>query len=266
MKRLPIFAVFAISSGVCIGACVPAAAPVEVAAPVASVRVTTSGKTDELPPEMPTHVEISEVVVAEGGGDPRGGRFTMDDVRRSFSGPLTATISVATDDPDKGRVETTIQCQLLDEKAPNTVANFVGLAQGLRPFKEASGRWVTRAAYDGTPFHRIIRGFMIQGGDITQKNGSGEPGYVIPDENWPGAAHDRAGLLCMANRGADTNGAQFFITDAAVPHLDGGYTIFGECGPLDAIHALASATTGPRDRPEAAVMITSIRVAPSRAH
>jgi peptidyl-prolyl cis-trans isomerase A (cyclophilin A) len=70
--------------------------------------------------------------------------------------------------------------------------------------------------------------------------GSGEPGYVIPDEVWENALHDRAGLLCMANRGPNTNGAQFFITDALAKHLDSGYTIFGECGPEETVHKLAS--------------------------
>ena len=89
---------------------------------------------------------------------------------------------------------------------------------------------MNKPAYDGTSFHRIIKGFMIQGGDA-KGNGSGEPGYVIKDELWEGAKHDRAGLLCMANRGPNTNGAQFFITDAAAAHLDTSYTIFGECAP-----------------------------------
>ena len=119
------------------------------------------------------------------------------------------------------------------------MANFVGLARGLRPWKTPEGTWEKKPAYDGTIFHRIIKGFMIQGGDA-MKNGSGEAGYVIPDEVWKGAAHDRAGLLCMANRGKNTNSAQFFITDAAALHLDSGYTIFGECGPVDLVHTLAS--------------------------
>jgi peptidyl-prolyl cis-trans isomerase A (cyclophilin A) len=80
---------------------------------------------------------------------------------------------------------------------------------------------------------------MVQGGDPAG-TGGGEPGYVIPDEVWQGATHDRRGLLCMANRGPNTNGMQFFITDAAAPHLDRSYTIFGECGPDAVIEKLAS--------------------------
>ena len=130
---------------------------------------------------------------------------------------------------------------LLEGAAPRNVANFVGLARGLRPFKDpTTSAWVKRPAYDGTTFHRIIKGFMIQGGDPIG-DGNGDPGYAIADEIWPGATHDRAGLLCMANRGRNTNGAQFFITDGAAPHLDAkGYTIFGECSPTSRVRDLAS--------------------------
>jgi peptidyl-prolyl cis-trans isomerase A (cyclophilin A) len=136
-----------------------------------------------------------------------------------------------------------LTCRLFDDRAPNTVANFVGLAEGTKRWKDWTGQWVTRPAYDGTTFHRIIKGFMIQGGDANGghlgRPGTGEPGYVIDDEIWKGAMHDRAGLMCMANRGPNTNGMQFFITDAPAPNLDGGYTIFGECSPVDVVHQLA---------------------------
>src|SRR5690606_29353807 len=155
----------------------------------------------------------------KGGGDPLGGKFTLADATQGL--PATGKL-VAEIETDQG----TLSCELYDDKAPITVANFVGLARGLRPFKDPrTGEWVKRPAYDGTVFHRIIKGFMIQGGDPTG-TGRGEPGYVIPDEIWEGSKHDQRGLLCMANRGKDTNGMQFFITDAAKPHLDGGYTIF----------------------------------------
>jgi peptidyl-prolyl cis-trans isomerase A (cyclophilin A) len=85
----------------------------------------------------------------------------------------------------------------------------------------------------------VIKGFMIQGGDPLG-TGEGEPGYVIPDEIWPGAVHDRRGQLAMANRGPNTNGMQFFITDGPARHLDGGFTIFGQCAPDEIIDKLAS--------------------------
>ena len=164
-------------------------------------------------------------------------------------GPLMATIRTSLGE---------LQCELFDSKAPVTVANFVGLARGLRPFKDVSGDWVSRPLYDGTIFHRVIPGFMIQGGD-PRGNGSGEPGYVIPDENWDGAKHDRAGLLCMANRGPNTNGAQFFITDAGAPHLDKNYTIFGDCSPVSVVHAIANVPSD-GSKPRADVTILSIEI------
>jgi len=84
---------------------------------------------------------------------------------------------------------------------------------------------------------------------VAWKDGTGEAGFYTPDEVWPRALHDRAGLLCSANRGPNTNSAQFFVTDAAAPHLDKGYTIFGECAPLALVHKLASVPTTTGDKP-----------------
>jgi peptidyl-prolyl cis-trans isomerase A (cyclophilin A) len=164
--------------------------------------------------------------------DPLAGKFTLEDATKGLAGngPLVAEIQTGL-----GK----LSCELFSDKAPITVANFVGLARGLRPFKSPTGEWVKKPGYDGTTFHRVIKGFMIQGGDPLG-SGAGEPGYVIADEIWEGAKHDRRGLLCMANRGKNTNGMQFFITDGAPTHLDGGYTIFGECKPGEVIEKLAS--------------------------
>ena len=189
---------------------------------------------------------------AKKGGDPLNGNYLLADATKDLkgSGPIVAKIETS-----KG----TLQCKLFDDKAPVTVANFIGLATGKRPWKDPkNGEWVTKPAYDGTTFHRIIKGFMIQGGD-PKGNGSGEPGYVIKDEIWAGAKHDKAGLLCMANRGPNTNGAQFFITDAAAPHLDGGYTIFGECAPVEVVHDIASVSVD-GERPSQTVTIKSVTV------
>ncbi len=186
-------------------------------------------------------------------GDPLDGKFTLAEATKDLKG--TGAI-VAKIDTSKGA----LQCRLYDDKAPITVANFIGLATGKRTWKDpTSGQWVNKPAYDGTTFHRVIKGFMIQGGDA-KGNGTGEPGYVIPDELWSGAKHDRAGLLCMANRGPNTNGAQFFITDAAAAHLDSGYTIFGECEPTSVVHDIANVATGAMDRPAAPVTIKSVTV------
>ena len=185
------------------------------------------------------------------GGDPAKGSFTLADATKDLKGNGAI---VATIDTSKG----TLQCKLFDDKAPVTVANFIGLATGKRPWKDTSGTWVKRPAYDGTTFHRIVKGFMIQGGDA-RGNGTGEPGYVIKDEVWTGAKHDKAGLLCMANRGPNTNGAQFFITDAAAPHLDGGYTIFGECAPEQTVHDIASVPVA-GERPATPVVIKTVTI------
>jgi peptidyl-prolyl cis-trans isomerase A (cyclophilin A) len=174
--------------------------------------------------------------------DPLKGKF---DLAKATAGLPKGKVLGATLDTGYG----TIECTLYGDKTPKTVANFVGLARGLRPFWDAkAAAWVKRPLFDGTSFHRAIAGFMIQGGDHLG-NGTGQVGYVIPDEII-GLKHDRAGLLCMANRGANTNGGQFFITDAAAPHLTemGTYTIFGECTPLDVIHRIAAA---PRPHPGA---------------
>jgi len=191
--------------------------------------------------------------------DPLKGKFSMEDATKDLegTGKLVATI-----DTSLGAVS----CELYDEKAPITVANFVGLARGIRPFKK-DGAWVKEPGYDGTTFHRIIKGFMIQGGDPAG-TGAGEPGYVIPDEMWPGAKHDQRGLLCMANRGPHTNGMQFFITDASAPHLDRSYTIFGKCGPDETIEKIASVETprstgrpgGRGDQPFEAPKINSVKI------
>jgi peptidyl-prolyl cis-trans isomerase A (cyclophilin A) len=165
-------------------------------------------------------------------GDPLNGVFTLADATKGLApaGKLVAEIAT-----DAGK----LRCELFDDKAPKTVANFVGLARGLRPFKDPkTSDWVKRPGYDGTVFHRIIKGFMIQGGD-PMGTGQGEPGYVFADEVWPGATHDRRGLLCMANRGPNTNGMQFFILDGPATHLDRSFTRFGSCGPDSVIAKLA---------------------------
>jgi cyclophilin family peptidyl-prolyl cis-trans isomerase len=116
----------------------------------------------------------------------------------------------------------TIICALEFQKTPMTVANFVGLAEGTIAANGAAGR----KFYDGLTFHRVEKGFVIQGGD-PQGNGSGGPGYEIPNETLPELKHSGPGVLAMANSGPDTNGSQFYITMEAAPWLDGGYSVFG---------------------------------------
>ena len=115
-----------------------------------------------------------------------------------------------------------IVVELFPDKAPLTVANFVGLAEGTLGFAEPAGRF-----YDGLTFHRVIGDFMIQGGDPLG-NGTGGPGYKFVDETFNGLSFDKPGVLAMANSGPDSNGSQFFITHVPTPHLDGRHTIFGQ--------------------------------------
>jgi len=118
--------------------------------------------------------------------------------------------------------------KLLPEKAPKTVANFVELAEGTREWKDPrSGKAVKQPLYDGSVFHRVIKDFMIQGGDPLG-TGTGGPGYRFEDEIGPDNLFNRPGLLAMANAGPNTNGSQFFITEVPTPHLNRGHTIFGE--------------------------------------
>jgi peptidyl-prolyl cis-trans isomerase A (cyclophilin A) len=121
-----------------------------------------------------------------------------------------------------------IVVKLLPEKAPKTVENFLGLAEGTREWTDPrSGQKVKTPLYDGTVFHRVIPDFMIQGGDPLG-TGTGGPGYKFGDEIGPDNKFDRPGLLAMANAGPNTNGSQFFITEVPTPHLNRGHTIFGE--------------------------------------
>jgi peptidyl-prolyl cis-trans isomerase A (cyclophilin A) len=218
------------------------------AAPAASAAPAT-------PPTNPFKVAADR---SSSAGDPLGGKWTLADATKDIhgTGALLATI-----DTNHGK----IACKLYEDKTPITTANFVGLATGKRTWKNPSGQWVNTPAYDGTTFHRVIKGFMIQGGDAAG-SGAGEPGYTIPDEMWQGATHNKEGLLCMANRGPNTNGAQFFITEStggSVANLDNlhSYTIFGECSPMDVVHEIGGVATGAMNRPTAPVTINKVTIA-----
>lgn len=149
--------------------------------------------------------------------------------------------------------------RLFEDRAPKTVANFVGLAEGTKdPATGKPGR--AKPFYDGQIFHRIIDGFMIQGGDPLG-NGRGGPGYTFADEFDPKLVFDRAGLLAMANRGPGTNGSQFFITLDATTWLNNKHTIFGEVVEgLDVVRKMGHVKTGPEDRPVTPVVVTHVTI------
>jgi len=157
-------------------------------------------------------------------GDPEQSDFTLEEALAGLSGGPGDALWALLKTP-RGVIE----CELFADKVPGTIANFVGLARGLRPvYDKASDSWVKRPYYNNTTFHRVIPGFMIQGGDPTA-TGTGNPGYVIEDEIRPDLIHDAPGLLSMANKGPNTGSAQFFITLNPTPHLDGLHTVFGRC-------------------------------------
>jgi peptidyl-prolyl cis-trans isomerase A (cyclophilin A) len=145
-----------------------------------------------------------------------------------------------------------IRIELFDNHAPKTVRNFIGLAEGSQDYQNpATGERGNGPYYDGTIFHRVISGFMIQGGDPTG-TGRGGPGYQFKDEIHPDLQFNRPYLLAMANAGPGTNGSQFFITVSEPSWLNGKHTIFGEVTDDDSrkvVDTIATTPTAPGDRP-----------------
>jgi peptidyl-prolyl cis-trans isomerase A (cyclophilin A) len=151
---------------------------------------------------------------------------------------------------------------LMPDHAPQTVANFVGLATGSKDWTDPrDGRSTSEPLYPGTLFHRVIDGFMIQGGDPTG-TGTGDPGYRFADECPPdGPTFNQPGRLAMANAGPNTNGSQFFITVAETPWLNGKHTIFGQVTEgYDVVEAISKVPTGAQDKPSADVTIERIEI------
>ena len=152
--------------------------------------------------------------------------------------------------------------RLFDAETPNTVANFTNLAEGSKEWTDPrTGRKAKQPYYNGTVFHRVIGGFMIQGGDPLGQ-GTGGPGYKFADEFHPKLRHSKAGILSMANSGPNTNGGQFFITLAATPWLDDKHSVFGEVVEgMDVVKKIGSTPTSkPGDRPLKPITIQSVTI------
>jgi peptidyl-prolyl cis-trans isomerase A (cyclophilin A) len=158
--------------------------------------------------------------------------------------------------------EGNFKIRLFDQEVPNTVANFAGLAEGSKEFTDPkTGQKTKRPFYDGLVFHRVIDGFMIQGGDPLG-TGTGGPGYKFGDEFSPTLRHSKPGVLSMANAGPNTNGSQFFITLAATPWLDNKHSIFGEVvDGMEVVQKIGrTQTSKPGDRPLKPITIQSVTI------
>ena len=165
-------------------------------------------------------------------------------------GPVYATLKTSMGD---------IVIQLFEDKAPKTVANFVELATGVKEWTDPKTKEkVKKPLYNGTIFHRVIPGFMIQGGDPLG-NGTGGPGYRFEDEFHPDLKHSKPGILSMANAGPNTNGSQFFITYKATPWLDGRHSVFGEVVKgHNVVDAIGNVPRDFRDQPVKEIIIKEV--------
>lgn len=154
-----------------------------------------------------------------------------------------------------------IVCELYEKDAPLTTANFVGLATGTKEhLNYETKKWEKGRFYDGLIFHRVIPGFMIQGG-CPFGTGMGDPGYRFSDEFSPNLKHDKPGVLSMANSGPDTNGSQFFITVAPTPWLDNKHTIFGQVVEgMEVVYQISNLPKNPMDKPIEPVIVKQIDI------
>jgi len=194
-----------------------------------------------------------------------GAALPMDTVRPPAASDLAEYVKGI---PGKGTlravIETTMgsfHCELYEKQTPITVANFVGLATGKKPWTDpkVNAPMKNTPFFNGIIFHRVIPDFMIQGGDPLGK-GIGGPGYNFDDEIVPELRLDQPGLLAMANAGPGTNGSQFFITEVPVDRLTGHHTVFGKCAEVDLVKKIARVPVGANDRPETPVSIKKISI------
>ena len=187
------------------------------------------------PSQLPSDEEVQV-------GPPKAGDLAGYVKDLSGSGKLKVTIDTT---------EGSITCELYEKQVPMTVANFVGLARGLKPWRHPRTRktHTNKPYFDGIIFHRVIPRFMVQTGDPLGKGMYG-PGYSFADEFHPDLMHDRPGILSMANSGPGTNGSQFFITETPQPGLNNKHSVFGHCDKgIDVVKTIARLPAGAANRP-----------------
>ncbi len=203
---------------------------------------------------------LGPLALAEDADPVANHTITLDVATKGLHGPATAPLIAKIDVDQNGKPLGTLTCTLYEKQTPQTVANFIGLARGLRPFRDSKSReWVKRPFYDGLLFYRVIPGFIFMTGDALN-NGTGDPGYAFGDEFVAEIKADKPGLLVMNNHGPATNGAQFFITDGDAHWLTGKHTIFGQCDPLPLITQIASVPKGQRDLPVEPVSVKRVTI------
>ncbi len=187
-----------------------------------------------------------------------------DEVRPPVAADLATYLK---DVPGKGKLMATIETSMGDfhcelyEDVPMTVANFIGLATGKKPFKDPNNGEIKRNVpfFNGIIFHRVIPDFMVQVGDPLGQ-GVGGPGYEFYNEIVPSRRHDAGGMLSMANAGPGTNGSQFFITEKATPWLDGKHTVFGKCAEVDLVKKITGVPKDAGDKPLTPVTIKKVTI------
>jgi peptidyl-prolyl cis-trans isomerase A (cyclophilin A) len=198
---------------------------------------------------------LASFVAAQTAGSTTSQQHSTTEKSAQNSGQPTADIETSLG---------TIHCVLFPDRAPVSVANFIGLATGTKEWKNPKTGKMEKGVplYNGTIFHRVIPNFMIQGGDPLG-TGSGDPGFQIKDETSPDLKFDQPGRLAYANAGPNTNGSQFFITEAPADYLNGHYSIFGQCQDIDLVKKIARLSRNSNDRPYDPPKITTIKITDS---
>ena len=225
--------------------------------PQGGVGVTTDGTeiifaaNRPQPPHRPAY-DPERIIRVPNAPDPQAGDFTLDEAVAGMPTDGQLVVELGTDFGS-------LYCDLYADRAPRTVANFVGLVRGTRPWWDGrAGQWVSVPYYRGFPFHRVIPGYIIQGGDHLE-DGTGAVGYTMAYEPSETLRHDRAGMLVLATSdGPNSGGAQIYITDGPQPQLDGTATVFGHCIPEEIVSQIARVPQvgAPTNRPTAPFVIT----------